>query len=96
MAKDRYGKNVVLLAYSEFDRRVKANASHGTAGPLFVADTSVKGGFYGDEPSLTDLDNGDLKVTTDFRGAYYELLSKTLRTDPTPSVGPGRHRLGFL
>ncbi|MGB6206305.1 DUF1501 domain-containing protein, partial [Mycobacterium sp.] len=40
MAGDRYGKNVVLLAYSEFGRRVKANASqgtdHGTAGPVFV------------------------------------------------------------
>ena len=100
MANDRYGKNVVLLAYSEFGRRVKANASqgtdHGTAGPLFVAGTPVKGGFYGDEPSLTDLDNGDLKATTDFRDVYQELLSKTLQTDPTPSVGAGRHSLGFL
>jgi uncharacterized protein (DUF1501 family) len=100
MANDKYGKNVVLLAYSEFGRRVKANASqgtdHGTAGPLFVAGTPVKGGFYGDEPSLTDLDNGDLKVTTDFRDVYYEVLSKTLQTDPTPSVGAGRKSLGFL
>ena len=100
MAADRYGKNVVLLAYSEFGRRVAANASqgtdHGTAGPVFVAGTPVKGGFYGDEPSLTDLDNGDLKATTDFRDIYYELLSTTLHTDPTPSVGAGRRSLGFL
>jgi uncharacterized protein (DUF1501 family) len=100
MAGDRYGKNVVLLAYSEFGRRVKANASqgtdHGTAGPVFVAGAPVKGGFYGDEPSLTDLDNGDLKPTTDFRDIYYELLSHTLQTDPTPSVGTGRRSLGFL
>jgi uncharacterized protein (DUF1501 family) len=100
MAGDRYGKNVVLLAYSEFGRRVKANASqgtdHGTAGPVFVAGAPVKGGFYGDEPSLTDLDNGDLKPTTDFRDVYYELLSQTLQTDPTPSVGTGRRSLGFL
>jgi uncharacterized protein (DUF1501 family) len=100
MAGDKYGKNVVLLAYSEFGRRVKANASqgtdHGTAGPVFVAGAPVKGGFYGDEPSLTDLDHGDLKPTTDFRDVYYELLSKTLRTDPTPSVGTGRRSLGFL
>jgi uncharacterized protein (DUF1501 family) len=100
MAADRYGKNVVLLAYSEFGRRVQANASqgtdHGTAGPVFVAGAPVKGGFYGDEPSLTDLDNGDLKATTDFRDVYYELLSTTLQTDPTPSVGAGRRSLGFL
>ena len=100
MAGDTYGKNVVLLAYSEFGRRVRANASqstdHGTAGPVFVAGVPVKGGFYGEEPSLTNLDNGDLKFTTDFRDIYYELLWRTIRTDPTPSVGMGRTSLGFL
>jgi uncharacterized protein (DUF1501 family) len=100
MAGDRYGRNVVLAAYSEFGRRVRANASHGTdhgtAGPVFVAGVPVKGGFYGEEPGLTDLDNGDLKFTTDFRDVYYELLTRTVGTDPTPSVGPGRRELGFL
>lgn len=94
------GANVVVLAYSEFGRRVAANASqgtdHGTAGPVFVAGAPVKGGFYGEEPSLTDLDHGDLKYTTDFRDIYHELLVRTLRTDPTPSVGAGRSSLGFL
>ncbi|MCV7198239.1 DUF1501 domain-containing protein [Mycobacterium angelicum] len=100
MAGDRYGRNVVLLAYSEFGRRVAANASqgtdHGTAGPVFVAGVPVKGGFYGEEPSLTDLDEGDLKPTTDFRDIYHELLTRTVGTDPTPSVGNGRTNLGFL
>ena len=100
MAGDPNGRNVVLLAYSEFGRRVVANASqgtdHGTAGPVFVAGNAVRGGFYGAEPSLTDLDNGDLKPTTDFRDVYYELLAQTLKTDPTPSVGAGRGSLGFL
>ncbi len=100
MARDRYGRNVVLMAYSEFGRRVRANASqgtdHGTAAPVFIAGVPVKGGFYGQEPSLTDLDNGDLKYTTDFRDVYHELLTKTLATDPAPSVGAGRTALGFL
>src|ERR1700744_4120018 len=100
MAGAPYGKKVGLLAYSEFGRRVRANASqgtdHGTAGPVFVAGVPVKGGFYGEEPSLTDLDHGDLKYTTDFRDVYYELLSRTVGTDPTPSVGTGRSALGFL
>jgi uncharacterized protein (DUF1501 family) len=100
MATDRYGKNVVVLAYSEFGRRVAANASqgtdHGTAGPVFVAGAAVRGGFYGDEPSLTDLDQGDLKSTTDFRDVYAELLVRTIGTDPTPVVGAGRRPLGFL
>jgi uncharacterized protein (DUF1501 family) len=100
MADDPYGKNVVLMAYSEFGRRVRANASqgtdHGTAGPVFVAGVPVRGGLYGEEPSLTNLDNGDLKFTTDFRDIYYELLARTVGTDPAPSVGTGRTSLGFL
>jgi uncharacterized protein (DUF1501 family) len=100
MAGDRCGHNVVLMAYSEFGRRVVANASegtdHGTAGPVFVAGVPVRGGFYGEEPSLTDLDHGDLKFTTDFRDIYYELLARTVGTDPTPSVGTGRAAVGFL
>jgi uncharacterized protein (DUF1501 family) len=95
-----FGKNVVVMVYSEFGRRVAANASagtdHGTSGPVFIAGAHVKGGFYGDEPSLTDLDDGDLKTTTDFRDIYHELLSKTLRTDPEPVVGRNRRELGFL
>ncbi|MGW5109790.1 DUF1501 domain-containing protein [Nocardia sp. NPDC004123] len=94
------GRDVVLMAYSEFGRRVAANASqgtdHGTAGPVFLAGTPVAGGFHGDEPSLTDLDNGDLKVTVDFRDVYHELLHRVLATDPTPVVGSGRRDLGLL
>lgn len=98
--RETTNRNVVVMAYSEFGRRVRANASqgtdHGTAGPVFVAGAPVKGGFYGEEPSLTDLDRGDLKYSTDFRDVYFELLSRTVKTDPTPSVGTGRTALGFL
>ncbi|WP_405490131.1 DUF1501 domain-containing protein [Nocardia sp. NBC_00511] len=94
------GRDVVLLAYSEFGRRVAANASqgtdHGTAGPVFLAGAPVRGGFYGDEPSLTDLDAGDLKTTVDFRDVYHELLGRVLSADPGPIVGSGRRDLGFL
>ncbi|MBV8927521.1 MAG: hypothetical protein JO152_00170 [Mycobacteriaceae bacterium] len=58
--------------------------------------TFVRDGFYGDEPSLTDLVNDDLKVTTGFRDVYHELLSHTLGADPAPAVGSGRRDLGFL
>jgi uncharacterized protein (DUF1501 family) len=99
MLNDR-GKHVVVMVYSEFGRRVAANASegtdHGTAGPVFIAGAPVKGGFYGDQPSLTDLVDGDLKTTTDFRDVYHELLSKTVGADPGPSVGTGHRDLGFL
>jgi uncharacterized protein (DUF1501 family) len=95
-----HGKNVVVMIYSEFGRRVAANASdgtdHGTSGPVLIVGAPVKGGFYGDQPSLTDLVDGDLKTTTDFRDVYHEVLSHTIGTDPNPSVGPGRRDLGFL
>jgi uncharacterized protein (DUF1501 family) len=86
LGKTDRGKQAVVLVYSEFGRRVAANASdgtdHGTAGPVFLLGNGVRGGFHGAEPSLTDLDNGDLKVSTDFRDVYATLLDKVLGTDP--------------
>lgn len=100
MSDHKFGRDVVVMTYSEFGRRVAANASdgtdHGTSGPVFIAGAPVKGGFYGDDPSLTDLTQGDLKTTTDFRDVYAELLAKTLGTDPDPIVGAKRKPLGFL
>lgn len=100
MRTNVHGKDLVVMMYSEFGRRVAANASegtdHGTSGPVFVMGRPVKGGFYGDEPSLTDLTGGDLKTTTDFRDVYAELLTRTVGTDPGPSVGESRRSIGFL
>jgi uncharacterized protein (DUF1501 family) len=100
MGSNKYGKNAVVMVYSEFGRRVFANASHGTdhgtAGPVFIIGAPVQGGLYGDEPNLTDLDDGDLKGSTDFRDIYHELLTRTIGTDPEPAVGPGRSEIGFL
>ena len=100
MAGHPRGRDVVLLAYSEFGRRVRANASqgtdHGTAGPVFLAGSRVAGGFHGDEPSLTDLDDGDLKSAVDFRDVYHELLHRVVATDPAPVLGPGRRDLGLI
>lgn len=85
------GKNVTVLVYSEFGRRVHANGSdgtdHGTAGPLFVLGEKVNGGFHGVQPSLTDLSNGDLKSTTDFRDVYASVLDGVLSTDPGKVLG---------
>ena len=100
MAGDPHGRGVVLMTYSEFGRRVKANASqgtdHGTAGPIFLAGQPVRGGFYGDEPSLTDLDDGDLKVSVDFRSVYGEVLHRVLGADPQQVLGGSFPELGML
>src|SRR5256712_4543314 len=68
------GDRVLVMTWSEFGRRVKENGSagtdHGTAAPMFLLGAPVKGGLYGEPPSLSALDNGNLKFTTDFRSVY--------------------------
>ena len=74
----RAGDACVVVAFSEFGRRVAENGSrgtdHGTAGPMLVAGTAVQGGLYGKHPSLAELDDGDLVHTTDFRSVYGEVV----------------------
>ncbi|WP_194895448.1 DUF1501 domain-containing protein [Catenulispora pinisilvae] len=100
IAAGPHGKNVVTVLYTEFGRRVTANANegtdHGTAGPVLVVGEPVNGGFYGEQPSLTDLDDGDLKFNTDFRSVYATLLDKVLGADPAQVLGQDQPRLAFL
>lgn len=97
MQRTERGQQAVVLVYSEFGRRVAANASegtdHGTAGPVFLAGAGIHGGFYGEQPSLTDLDAGDLKESTDFRSIYATLLDKVLGADPGVVLGDYSGRL---
>jgi uncharacterized protein (DUF1501 family) len=90
MAHTDAGRRVVVVVYSEFGRRVRANASdgtdHGTAGPVFVLGAGVAGGFYGEQPSLTDLDDGDLKATVDFRQVFGTVLDSVLQADPAKYI----------
>jgi len=82
---------VVTLVFSEFGRRVQENSGkgtdHGTAEPLFIVGSAVKGGIYGESPSLTALDNGDLKHTIDFRTAYATILERWLGADSVQVLG---------
>jgi uncharacterized protein (DUF1501 family) len=91
---------VTLLTFSEFGRRPQENnggTDHGTAGVNFVVGDKVKGGLYGAQPSLTDLDaNGNLKYNVDFRAVYAELLASWLGADPTDVLGQDYPRLGLF
>lgn len=93
-------QKVTVMCFSEFGRRVAQNESngtdHGAAGPMFVLGSRVKGGVYGNHPSLTDTDNGDLKYTVDFRRVYATLLRNSLNADPSPILGGNHEPLGFL
>lgn len=65
---------VVVVTYSEFGRRARQNASggtdHGTAAPMFVMGGGVRGGLHGAYPSLSDLQDGDLRYAVDFRSVF--------------------------
>ena len=91
---------VVVVGFSEFGRRVAENGScgtdHGAAGPMFVWGGPVRGGVYGELPSLTDLDDGDLKCTTDFRSVYATLLDGWLGADSKAVFGREFSKLPFL
>jgi uncharacterized protein (DUF1501 family) len=92
--------DVVMVVYSEFGRRVAGNGSqgtdHGTSGPMFVVGEKVSGGFYGDQPSLKNLVNGDLAVTTDFRDVYATLLEKVLNSPAEQTLGAWKSRTNFM
>lgn len=87
---ERIGRadDVAVLMFSEFGRRVPENTSlgtdHGAANNMFVVGTRVKGGHYGEIPSLTELDDGDnLPFTTDFRRVYASMIEGWLGVDPS-------------
>ncbi len=90
---ERLGRadDVTLMIFSEFGRRVPENTSlgtdHGAANVMFVAGKKVKGGHYGDLPSLTKLDAGDnLVFTTDFRRVYATMVEGWLKQKATPDM----------
>jgi len=92
-------RDVVILVYSEFGRRVVGNASqgtdHGSSGPVFVIGDKIKGGFYGDQPSLSKLIDGDLAVTTDFRSIYATILEKVLKSPPERILNGWKKKIPF-
>lgn len=77
---------VCLLAFSEFGRRARENTSlgtdHGTANPMYLIGKGIRGGHYGQPPSLTALDTTDnLQYTTDFRRVYATAIEGWLKLD---------------
>jgi uncharacterized protein (DUF1501 family) len=93
--------NVVLFVFTEFGRRVHDNGSgtdHGAGGHAFVIGDAVKGGLYGEYPSLEagKLMEGDLHYNNDFRGTYATLLERWMGLDSKPIVGGSFEQLDFL
>ena len=89
------GDRVMVMAFSEFGRRVQENGSmgtdHGTAGPLFLAGGGVQPGVFGRTPDLSDLVAGDLKYDIDFRRIYTGIVRQWLGlslSSPLKSTNP--------
>jgi uncharacterized protein (DUF1501 family) len=83
--------NVIMLLFSEFGRRTRDNGSgtdHGAAGVSFVIGDRVKGGQYGEYPSIRpeDLEQGDAVPNMDFRGVYTTIIEDWLGLDAQPIV----------
>jgi len=84
-------ERVLVMTFSEFGRRVAENASegtdHGAAAPMFFCGPKLPKQFIGSIPSLTDLEDGDLKFHTDFRSVYAAVIEQWFKTKSEPVLG---------
>jgi uncharacterized protein (DUF1501 family) len=91
LSQQKNQDRVLTMTFSEFGRRLVQNASngtdHGAAAPMFVMGSSIKQGIIGKHPSLTNLDQGDLKFGVDFRSVYASVLQNWLETPSKPILG---------
>lgn len=91
---------VMVATFSEFGRRVAENGSlgtdHGAASQMFVISPKCQAGIIGAHPSLTDLDDGDLKFHTDFRSVYATLLDRWLGIASEPVLGGAYQPVEFV
>jgi uncharacterized protein (DUF1501 family) len=93
--------DVVMLLWTEFSRRVKDNGAgtdHGAGGVAFVIGDPVKGGMYGEYPSLKDADLtiGNLKYNNDFRMTYSTLLENWLQVEAAPITNGNFEKFSFV
>lgn len=98
-------RRVTLVTISEFGRRVAENGNrgldHGWGNMMLLMGGGVRGGkYYGNWPWLvpTSLEDGDLKVTTDYRNVLGEVITKRFPDRSVGQVFPGlRYRpLGVM
>ncbi|MDG2013009.1 MAG: DUF1501 domain-containing protein, partial [Pirellulaceae bacterium] len=95
-----HAERTLLMTFSEFGRRVRENASrgtdHGTAAPLFLAGGRLKAGPLNQHPDMSDLDQGDLKFTVDYRRVYAAVLEDWLGVDSSEILGRSFEKLDLF
>ena len=92
---------VVIFIFSEFGRRIKDNGSgtdHGSGGVAFAIGGDIKGGMYGEYPSLHEKDqlDGDLHFNNDFRQTYTDILEDWFNIDAPEIVNGKFNKFGFI
>jgi uncharacterized protein (DUF1501 family) len=87
---------VTVVTISEFGRRVAENGNrgldHGWGNMMLLVGGGVRGGrYYGRWPGLvpTALEEGDLKVTTDYRTVLGEVITRRFPDRSVSKVFPG-------
>ena len=80
LVRSGHWESTLVMTYSEFGRRATENRSsgtdHGTAAPHFLLGGSIRGGLFGDDPDLENLDDGDLRFSLDYRSLYDFILAR--------------------
>ena len=73
---------VLIMTFSEFGRRAAENGSqgtdHGSGAPMLLIGGRVRAGLVGEHPSLTELEQGNLRHRIDFRQVYATILDQWL------------------
>jgi uncharacterized protein (DUF1501 family) len=101
LKKQNRFKDVVVMTFSEFGRRVSQNASggtdHGTANNMFIIGGDLKKpGFFNPLPTLQDLKDGDLQYKIDFRDIYWTMIQNCLKVKPENIMKGSFQNLGFV
>jgi uncharacterized protein (DUF1501 family) len=91
---------VLTMTFSEFGRRPSENVSggtdHGTAAPLFVMGSKLKGSLFGSAPDLNLKKNKDMTYSTDFRSVYSSVITKWFQENPEAVLGKAFDDIGFI
>ena len=99
-AQNRFD-DVLLFSFSEFGRRVAQNASngtdHGTANNMFFISGGLKQkGLINALPDLTNLQDGDLQYSVDFKSVYATILNRWLGADDKAILQHDYQKLNFI
>lgn len=93
-------QRVLLMAYSEFGRRLSENASrgtdHGSAAPVILVNPSIRAGIHGARLDLQNLEDGDPRFTVDFRSVYATVLENWMGWNSSVVLGSTFAKLNLL